>query len=478
MKRRPLTLIVLGAVVLLVAAVGGLLAWHPWGVAAASAAAASTAAASAANAGPPMKFVQISEVSQDLLRSIELIGPAGSITLDNAKGSWQIVKPAVLGVKKSSMDDLLYSLANLASERVIEEKPADLSIYGLAPAVVTVRMTLASGEVRELYLGDMTPAGDTYYLMAKGDPRVFTVRGHHGTYFHYGIRDLWEGALQPVDGTDITYLRLRKAGKVVVELKRTPELAASDVEFRGTATSVTYPYTKSPRPADGSFLASFAKALSSLQSTNAVDAGPKNLASYGLDKPAAELELSDGQGNSIHVFVGRQDGQVLFMRFENDPTVYAGDPSFAALLDVQPFQFVSKLAMIVKLDNVDRITFEAGKTRHVLEVKRASPGTEEGAQWLVDGRAVAEKPFKDFFVAAVSLQIDAFRDQAVSGDAEATISFALNRGPARTFTVRFVPYSQEFYAVLKNGAGDLLVNRQQVKFLFQSLEALVAATKG
>jgi hypothetical protein len=471
MKRRPLTLIVLGAAVLLLALIGGLLAWHPWG-------ASPAAAASAASAEPPMKFVQISQVSQDLLRSIELIGPAGPITLDRAKGAWQIVKPAVLGVKKAPMDDLLYSLANLASERVIEEKPADLSIYGLAPAAITVRITLASGEVKELYLGDMTPAGDTYYLMAKGDPRVFTVRQHHGTYFHYGIRDLWEGALTPVDGTDITYLRLRKAGKVVVELKKTPELAASDVEFRGTATSVVYPYTQSPRPADRSFLADFAKALSSLQSSNAVDAGPKNLAAYGLDNPAAELELSDGTGNSIHVFVGKQDGQALFMRFENDPTVYAGDPSFLSLLDVQPFQFVSKLAMIVKLDNVDRITFEAGKTRRVLEIKRASPGTEEGAQWLVDGRAVEEKPFKDFFVAAVSLQIDALRDRAVSGDAEATITFSLNQGPVRTFAVRFVPYGQEFYAVLKNGAGDLLVNRQQVKYLFQSLEALVAATKG
>ena len=468
MKRRALTLVVLGACVVLLGAVGGLLAWHPWSRASADATAPSD---------PPLKFVPISQVGQDLLRSIELIGPAGSIELDNLEGSWQIVKPAVLKVNKSRMDDLLFSLANLGSERVIEESPRDLSIYGLEPPVITVRVTLTSGEVRELYLGDMTPAGDSYYLMAKGNPRVFTVREHHGAYFHYGVRELWEGGLTPVDGTDIVYLRLRKAGRTLVELRKTPELYQSDIEFRGATLSVVYPYTSAPKPADLNFLGEFAKAFSSLGSTIAVDAGPKSLARYGLDQPDGELEMRDGKGATLHVFLGNQDGQVLFVRFEGDPTVYGADPNVLAIVSVEPFQFVNKYAAIVKLDNVDRLAFVAGTTRHVLEVKRTTPGSEEGAQWLVDGRSVDVKAFKDFYVAAVSLQIDALRDRAVNGDADFTMIFSLNTGTVRTFTVRFVPYSQEFYAVFKNGAGDILVNRQQVKVLLQSLEQLAKAAK-
>ena len=50
---------------------------------------------------------------------------------------------------------------------------------------------------RELYLGNLTPAADTYYLMVRGDSRVFTVREHHGIYFHYGLQDLWVGARNP-----------------------------------------------------------------------------------------------------------------------------------------------------------------------------------------------------------------------------------------------------------------------------------------
>ena len=80
MKRRSLTLLLLGAGVLLVAAAGVLLTLHPWG---AAPAAAETAAS------PPLTFVQLLQLSPDLLRSIQLIGPTGTIELDSAKGTWE-----------------------------------------------------------------------------------------------------------------------------------------------------------------------------------------------------------------------------------------------------------------------------------------------------------------------------------------------------------------------------------------------------
>jgi hypothetical protein len=469
-KRRSLTLLLLLGGVILVIAAGVLVAWHPW---------TARATASGQDAAPPASaFVQLSQVSQDLLRTIDLTSITGTITLDDASGKWRIVKPAVLDVKKAPMDDLLYSIANLASERVIEEKPADLTIYGLQPPQVTVRLTLTTGEVRELYLGDLTPAGDSYYLMEQGDSRVFTVRAHHGTYFHYVIRDLWDGAFTPLDGTSIASITLRRAGKLVVQLKQTPALLANDIEFRGTKMSVVYPYVNDPRPADSGFINSFAQALASLQSTYAVDAGPQSLAKYGLDAPVAELEMSDQAGKSVHVYAGKSDGQVLYLKFEKDPTVYAGDPSLLAILSSSATAFVSKYAAIVRLDDIDSLTFDAAGARHVLAVKRATAGSEVGATWLVDGKSVPEKSFKNFYVAAVSLQSDTlFQGGPPAGAAEVTMTFGLIRGTAKTFTVRFVPYNADFFAVVKNGKSDMLVNRQQVTYVLDLLNALVAAAK-
>ena len=468
MKRRSLTLLVLGAAIVLLAAAGGLVAWHPWSRAAETAAAPSE---------PPLAFVPLLQFDQDLIRSVQLTSLAGTIELDDVQGTWQIVKPAVLGVKKSARDDLLYSLSSLSSERVIEEHPADLSPYGLDKPLVTVRVTLSTGEVDELYLGNMTPAADSWYLMKKGDPRVFTVREHHGTYYQYSLRDLWEGARTPIDASYVVALRIMKQGKPLVEIRQTEALYKSDVEFRGTTLSVVFPWASLPKPADLYFLTGFVRSLQTMQAEVAVDANPADKSRYGLDKPQYDLYIRDGTNNTLHVMVGNQEGQVLFLQFEKDPTVYAGDPKLLGILNVDAFPFASKNAAIVKLDNVDLLTVTAGTTRHVMEIRRKTKGSEEGAQWLIDGRAVDEKSFKDTYVAAISLQVDTYNDSPVNGAADVTMSFALNTAGASAFTVRFIPWSQEFYQVSKGSRSDILVNRQQVKVLLGLLDKLAASAR-
>jgi hypothetical protein len=86
--------------------------------------------------------------------------------------------------------------------------------------------------------------------------------------------------------------------------------------------------------------------------------------------------------------------------------------------------------------------------------------------------------FKSLYQTAISLQIDTLLDTPATGTAAVTMVFSLNAGAVRTLTVEFVPYGQEFYAVIKHGKGDMLVNRQQVNFMLKSLEDLAAATKG
>ena len=108
----------------------------------------------------------------------------------------------------------------------------------------------------------------------------------------------------------------------------------------------------------------------------------------------------------------------------------------------------------------------------MLEIRRPTPGSEAGAEWLVDGKPVDVKAFKDFYTNAMSLQADAFHDEPVSGKAEVTFEFALNAGSVRAWTVGFVPHGQEFYAVVKNGTSDMLVNRQQLKAVLGWLEEL------
>jgi hypothetical protein len=470
-KRRSLTLLVLAAALAILAAVTGIIAWHPWSPGGVN--------TQAADDQPPVEFVTISEIDQNQVKSVQLVSASGTIELVRSRNTWEMAKPGKLDVKPGPVQDLLYSISNLASERVIEEQPESLEPYGLDIPIVTVRIMLNSGEVRELYLGDMTPAADSYYLMAGGDPRVFTVREHHGAYFSYGIPDFWVGSRKPIDPNYIVALKIVKQEKPVMEIASTIELYRNDVEFRGTTFSVVYPWTSSPKAVDLNFLTSFVGSLTSLNAEVAVDANPADKAKYGLDRPFYELMIQDGHGETLHIFAGKQDGEMLYLQFAGDPAVYAGDPRLLSLLEVDPFAFVSKYAVIVDIRRVDSLTITSGNSMHVLEIRRETPGSEEGADWLVDGRAIDVKTFKDFYVFAISLQIDAFYEDErtpVSAPVEAGMTFGLKDGPVSEFIVEFVPYSQEFYAVQKNGKGGILVNRQQVKALMEELDKLVQTT--
>ena len=467
MKRRSLTLLVLAAALVILAAVTGIIAWHPWSPDGVN--------TQAVDGQPPMEFVTISEIDQNQVKSVQLVSASGTIELVRSQNTWEMAKPGKLDVKPGPVQDLLYSISNLVSERVIEEQPEGLEPYGLDIPIVTVRITLDTGEVRELYLGDITPAADSYYLMAEGDPRVFTVREHHGAYFSYGIPDFWVGSRKPIDPNYIVALKIMKQEKPVLEIASTMELYRNDVEFRGTTFSVVYPWTSSPKAVDLNFLTSFVASVASLNTEVAVDANPADKAKYGLDRPSFELLIQDGHGEILHVITGKQEQGMLYLQFANDPTVYAGDPRLLSLLEIEPFAFVSKNAAIVDIRKVDSLTITFGNVKHVLEIRRETPGSEEGAEWLVDGRAIDVKTFKDFYVFSISLQIDAFYEDegAVDASVEAEMTFEINEGPVPALKVEFVPYSQEFYAVRKNGKGGILVNRQQVNALVAELDKLV-----
>src|ERR1700704_2285819 len=87
-----------------------------------------------ADAGKPAADAppKILTIPEEQFKQIQLIKKASdTTTLSNADGKWQIVQPKPLAADQDSVKSLVTSLSSLSSERVIEDKGADLSSYGL-----------------------------------------------------------------------------------------------------------------------------------------------------------------------------------------------------------------------------------------------------------------------------------------------------------------------------------------------------------
>ena len=93
-------------------------------------------------------------------------------------GNWQIIAPQALGADQSAVSGVVSSLSSLSSDRLVEEKAADLGQFGLASPKLEVDITAKNNQLRKLLIGDETPASSGVYAKLENDPRVFTIASY------------------------------------------------------------------------------------------------------------------------------------------------------------------------------------------------------------------------------------------------------------------------------------------------------------
>jgi hypothetical protein len=108
----------------------------------------------------------------------------------NDSGKWQIAGPKPLRADQNEVSSMLSTLSALSSERLIEEKAANLADYGLAQPAVEVDVTEKDNKTQRLLIGDNTPAGSAAYVALAGDPRVFTLASYSKTSLDKSAKDL------------------------------------------------------------------------------------------------------------------------------------------------------------------------------------------------------------------------------------------------------------------------------------------------
>jgi hypothetical protein len=137
----------------------------------------------------------------------------------NGSGAWEILAPKPMTADQSAVDSMLGTFSSLNSERVVDEKAADLSAYGLAKPSLEVDLTEKSNKSQKLLIGDDTPAGGGTYAMLAGDPRVFTIPSYTKNSIDKSANDLRDKRLITLDPDKISRVELL-ANKQALEFGR------------------------------------------------------------------------------------------------------------------------------------------------------------------------------------------------------------------------------------------------------------------
>ena len=425
--------------------------------------------------------IEISKFDKDSIVKMVLESEEGTLTLEKKDDNWSVAEfSQPVELRKVADDDIAYSFASLYAERIVEENPKELSVYGLDKPAVTAKAYLEDGTVKVLYLGNKTPAGNTYYLMAEGDPKVYTVWMNHGEHFHYKLSDIREKKLAEINTQEMTYLKLARKDMPVIEIVSNEDRTEEEIQFNFGLWRMVQPYAF-PKGIDSDKFDKMLQAISSVAIKDIADNHASDLAKYGLDEPEAELLVKDKE-NTLHLFFGddTEDGKYVYFRTADDNTVYTVEKSKTEFLKTKPFEIVEKFAYIVNIDNVDKIIVEGRGKTHVLTLTRTTKEAEEEDEedevittYKVDGKEVEEKHIKKFNKSLIGLLVDAENDRELEEQPDVKTTFFLNKGSVREMYVNYVPYDNDFYAVFLNGQSEFVISRRQVNKMLDDLEALI-----
>src|ERR1700679_2185604 len=144
MKTRGL----LAAVIVLLALAGGIY-WSNYKQ--------KTAAAKPATDAAP----KILTIPEDQIKAVRLkkTGAETTVLRKGSDGKWQIVEPQPLHADQDAANSLVSTLSNLNADKLVEDKAADLSAYGLNSPTLDVTVLKKDGKTQDFYLGDDTPTG-------------------------------------------------------------------------------------------------------------------------------------------------------------------------------------------------------------------------------------------------------------------------------------------------------------------------------
>jgi hypothetical protein len=168
-----------------------------------------SAEAAKPDAGAAPSMLKLDENSITKLELKKKDAPA--ILLTKSGSDWKITEPKLFAADQTTVSSIVSAISSLNSDRLVEDKAADLRRYGLASPAFELDVTEKDNKTQRLLIGDDTPAGSDVYAALAGDPRVFTLAEYHKTAFDKSLNDLRDKRLLTLSPDKVS--RFEIAGK-------------------------------------------------------------------------------------------------------------------------------------------------------------------------------------------------------------------------------------------------------------------------
>lgn len=346
------------------------------------------------SADSPQKILTLPEADITKL-DIKRKGYSELVLAKNDAGKWQITAPQAFAADQSSVTGVVSTVSSLMSERLIEEKPANLSDYGLADPSLEVDVTEKDNKTQKVLIGNNTPSGNAAYVALAGDPRVFTLATYAKTSLDKGENDLRDKRLLTFDSDKLSRVELT-AKKQAIEFGRTKD-----------QWQIVKPQ---PLRADDSKVEDLIRKLgdAKMDLASTADDQKKAAAAFSSGTVLATAKVTDNSGTQeLDIRKNKDD---YYAKSTAVAGVYKIGSDVGQALDKTVDDFRTKKLFDFGFSDPDKIEFHDGANAYFL--------TKGGQDWwLADGKKADAIPAETYLEKVRDLSASKFVDSGFSAAA-------------------------------------------------------------
>lgn len=449
----------------------------------------------------------ILSLSSDELSSIGWTYEDETITFTKTDDGWEYAGDPAFPLSETSFGSVLSGVASVAATKTIEA-PEDVSQYGLDEPACEVMVEPVEADTVWLRIGSETDMGGERYVSI-GDGNVYLTDASILDAFSVGLYDL-------VQMESIPYMQDVDAFAVEGE---TQSLTIEHLPDSGLAYSDVYEWfaqddSGSHITLDTELTEDIIESVTQMSWVGCVNyaADEEDLASYGLDTPAAVVtvryttevqvatDLTDDSGNMLYDTEEREETFVLelgnyvdsycYARIADSDMVYTVD---ASILDGLLYTDAASLrpdeVLAVDWSAVSAVDITLSDqmytlTRELLPAETEDADTDEEdaaiedveityeTAWMLDGRQVA---IEDALAELTSLTVEGYADGTTPERSE-ELRLVLHQQNETYPEIELVIYQYDSSACLavRNGDTVTFVSRTDVTALIDALEGALS----
>jgi hypothetical protein len=426
MKTRGL----LAAVVVLLALVGGIY-WSNYKQ--------KTAAAKPATDAAP----KILTIPEDQIKEVRLkqTGAEATVLRRGDGGKWQIVEPQPQRADQDAATSLVSTLSNLNADKLVEDKAADLSAYGLNSPSLDVTVVKKDGKTLDFYLGDDTPTGSGSYAKLAGDAHVYTVASFVKTSLEKTPNDLRDKRLLTFDQDKLTRVDLQRPN-------------AESIEFGKNNQNDWQILKPKPLRADGSQVEDLIRKLKDAKMDASVSAedAKKAASAFASGTKIAVATVADSSGS--------QTLEVRKVQHDKDKDYYAKSSAVDGI-----YKVTAELGdgLDKKLDDFrNKKLFDFGFTDpSKLEVGKTAYD-KVGEKWLSGGKQMDASSVQNLVDKLRDLAATRFQDTGGGGTPVLDLTVTSNNGK-RVEKVSITKEGDTYFAKRESESGIYVLDGKAVE---------------